>query len=254
MRTNPLKVFVVDDEYQGRNILCKMLAEHFPDIILMGEASTVKEAVEGIREANPGLVLLDIEMTDGTGFDVLQKLENRNFRIIFVTAHDEYALKAFRFNAIDYLIKPIILSELEEAIEKANAYLPEKAFASDEQLENLARHIRNPKKVHDKIAVPTSDGFILITLNDIIFCHANGNYTEFHLLNNKQLLSSYTLKQYHELLIDQNFFRAHRSYLINLAHVKMYKRGEGGTVVMHDGSEIEISKQNKEAFLQFFKA
>ena len=254
MRTNSLKVFVIDDEYQGRNILCKMLAEYFPDIIITGEASTVKEGVEGIKKANPDLVLLDIEMTDGTGFDVLQQLENRDFRIIFVTAHDEYALKAFRFNAVDYLIKPIILTELQEAIDKATGYLPEKKFASDEQLENLARHILNPKKVHDKIAVPTSDGFVLITINDILFCHANGNYTEFHLLNNKQLLSSYTLKQYHELLIDQNFFRAHRSYLINLAHVKMYKRGDGGTVIMNDGSEIEISKQNKEAFLQFFKA
>ena len=106
----------------------------------------------------------------------------------------------------------------------------------------------------DKIAVPTSDGFVLVPLDDIIYCHANGNYTEFHLVNNKQLLSSYTLKQYHDLLTDHNFFRTHRSYLINLTYVKMYRRGDGGTAIMQDGSEVEISKQNKEAFLQYFKA
>jgi len=254
MHTNPLKVFVVDDEYQSRNFLCRMLTDHFPDISIAGQASNAREGIDGIKKYKPDLLFLDIEMNDGTGFDLLQKLDDRNFRIIFITAHDEYALKAFRFNAIDYLLKPIILSELEDAIQKASGYLPEKKFASDEQLENLATHIHNPKKVHDKIAIPTSDGFVLVALQDILFCHANGNYTAFHLVNNKQLLSSYTLKQYHELLIDQNFFRAHRSYLINLSHVKMYRRGDGGTVIMQDGSEIEISKQNKEAFLQFFKA
>src|SRR5260221_2236837 len=120
---------------------------------------------------------------------------------------------------------------MEDAISKAIKILPEHKFTSTEQLENLVRHIQNPKKTHDKIAVPTSEGFILVPLQDIIFCHANGNYTEFHLLNKKKLLSSYTLKQYHELLTDQNFFRAHRSYLINLSYVKMYKRGDGGVVV-----------------------
>jgi len=252
--TNPVKVFVVDDEYQSRSLLCRLLTDHFPGIIIAGQASNVQEGLEGILRYEPDLVFLDIEMHNETGFELLQKLPTRNFQIIFVTAHDEYALKAFRFNAIDYLLKPIILSELEDAITKVIRYLPSKHFTSDEQLENVASHINNPKRVHDKIAIPTSDGFVLVPLQDILYCHANGNYTEFHLLSNKQLLSSYTLKQYHELLIDQNFFRAHRSYLINLSYVKMYRRGDGGTVIMQDGSEIEVSKQNKEAFLQLFKA
>jgi two-component system LytT family response regulator len=254
MPANSFKVFVVDDEYQSRNLLCRLLSEHFPGITITGQAANVKEGKDGIMKFKPNLLFLDIELHDETGFDLLHQLGNRNFQIIFVTAHDEYALKAFRFNAIDYLLKPIILSELEDAIHKAMKYLPEQKFTSDEQLENLARYIQNPKKIHDKIAVPTSDGFVLVPLQDIIYCHANGNYTEFHLQNNKQLLSSYTLKQYHELLIDQNFFRAHRSYLINLSYVKMYRRGDGGTVIMQDGSEVELSKQNKDAFLQFFKA
>ncbi len=192
-------------------------------------------------------------MNGETGFDLLRKIEKRNFKIIFVTAHDTYALKAFRFNAVDYLLKPIVLEELKDAVDKVISQFSEKRMTSDAQLENLAQIIQNPKKVNDKIAVPTSDGFVLIALRDIVFCKANGNYTEFHLSNSKQLLSSYTLKQYHELLVEQNFFRAHRSFLINLSHVKMYRRGEGGTIVMNDGSEIELSRQNKEAFFQLFK-
>jgi two-component system LytT family response regulator len=254
MPANSFKVFVVDDEYQSRNLLCKLLSEHFPEIVVTGQAASVKEGLEGIRLFNPDLLFLDIAMQGESGFDLLQQLDKRDLQIIFVTAHDEYALKAFRFNAVDYLLKPIVLSEMKEAISKAIKHLPEQKFTSREQLENLLKHMYNPKKNHDKIAVPTTEGFVLVPLEEIIFCHANGNYTEFHLQNKRKLLSSYTLKQYHELLIEQNFFRAHRSYLINLSYVKMYKRGDGGTVIMQDGSEIELSRQNKEAFLQFFNA
>jgi two-component system LytT family response regulator len=253
MPPHPLKVFIVDDEFQSRNLLGKLLLEHFPGVIVAGQASNVAEGLAGINEFDPGLVFLDIEMNGETGFDLLRKIEKRNFKIIFVTAHDAYALKAFRFNAVDYLLKPIVLEELKEAVERVIHQLPEKKITSDAQLENLAQFIQNPKKVNDKIAVPTSDGFVLVSLQDIVYCKANGNYTEFHLTNNKHLLSSYTLKQYHELLVEQNFFRAHRSFLINLAHVKMYRRGEGGTIIMNDGSEIELSRQNKEAFFQLFK-
>jgi len=254
MPANPFKVFVVDDEYQSRNLLCRLLSEHFPAITIAGQAATVKEGLEGIRLSNPDLLFLDIAMQGESGFDLLQQLDKQDLQIIFVTAHDEYALKAFRFNALDYLLKPIVLNEMKEAISKAIKHLPEQKFTSREQLENLVRHMHNPKKNHDKIAVPTTEGFVLVPLEEIIFCQANGNYTEFHLLNNRKLLSSYTLKQYHELLIEQNFFRAHRSYLINLSYVKKYKRGDGGIVIMQDGSEIELSRQNKEAFLQFFNA
>jgi len=253
MPANPLKVFIVDDEYQSRNLLDKLLQEHFPGIIVTGQASNVQEGIAGIYAHKPALVFLDIEMNGETGFDLLRKVENRNFQIIFITAHDSYALKAFRYNAIDYLLKPIVLDELKEAVSKAVNQLSAKRIASDAQLENLVQSMRDPKKVNDKIAVPTADGFVLISVQEIVYCRANGNYTEFHLSGGKSLLSSYTLKQYHELLEEQNFFRAHRSYLINLSHVKVYRRGEGGTIIMNDGSEIELSRQNKDAFLQLFK-
>jgi len=253
MPPGPLKVFIVDDEYQSRNLLSKLLMEHFPNIIVTGHASNVQEGIVGIAEFSPSLVFLDIEMNGETGFDLLRKIEKRNFQIVFITAHNDYALKAFRFNAIDYLLKPIVLDELKEAVAKAINQLSGQKTTSDAQLDNLVQVIQDPRKINDKIAVPTSDGFVLVSLKEIVYCRANGNYTEFHLAGKKQLLSSYTLKQYHELLEGQNFFRAHRSYLINLSYVKMYRRGEGGTIVMSDDSEIELSRQNKDAFLQLFR-
>jgi two-component system, LytTR family, response regulator len=253
MHASHLNVFIVDDEFQSRNLLCNLLRNNFKNITVLGQSGTIAEALENIGSNKPDVLFLDIEMQDGTGFELLQQLDTRQIQIIFVTAHSEYALKAFRFNAIDYLLKPIILSELTDAMQKAFRNFPTQTFTSEEQLANLIHSIKNPKNAHNKIAVPTSDGFVLIRIDEILFCHANGNYTQFHLTNNKQVLSSYTLKQYHELLTEQNFFRAHRSYLINMAYVKMYRRGDGGTAIMQDGTEVEISKQNKEAFLHFFK-
>ena len=253
MPNSDLKVFVVDDEFQSRQLLCNLLTENFNNVTITGEAGNVREALEGIRKSQPKLLFLDIEMRGETGFDLLQQLGTHNMQVIFVTAHNEYALKAFRYHAIDYLLKPIILSELADAVTNAGTRLPDNNLYSEEQLSNLVRSITSQKNTHDKIAVPTSDGFVLVPVKEIIFCKAVGNYTEFHLLNNKQLLSSYTLKQYHDLLTEKNFLRTHRSYLINMAYVKMYRKGDGGTVIMQDGSEVEISKPNKEAFLQFFK-
>jgi two-component system, LytTR family, response regulator len=253
MPNSDLKVFVVDDEFQSRQLLCNLLTENFNNVTITGEAGNVSEALNGIKNTQPNLLFLDIEMRGETGFDLLQQLGHHNIQVIFVTAHNEYALKAFRYHAIDYLLKPIILSELADAVKNAGSRLPDNNLYSAEQLSNLVRSINSRKNIHDKIAVPTSDGFVLIPVKEIIFCKAVGNYTEFHLLNNKQLLSSYTLKQYHDLLTEKNFLRTHRSYLINMAYVKMYRKGDGGTVIMQDGSEVEISKPNKEAFLQFFK-
>jgi two-component system LytT family response regulator len=254
MSADHLNVFIVDDEYQSRNLLCKLLRDNFHNTTVAGQFGNIKEALPNIRSTKPDLLFLDIEMQGETGFDLLEQLKGGDIQIIFVTAHSEYALKAFRYNAVDYLLKPIILSELGDAIQKALRNKRQQTFTSEEQLVNLIRAVKNPAIAHDKIAVPTSEGFVLIPVQDIIFCHARGNYTQFHLTNNRQVLSSYTLKQYHELLTEQNFFRVHRSYLINMSYVKMYRRGEGGTAVMHVGTEVEISKQNKEAFLHFFKS
>jgi len=243
-----LKAFIVDDELQSRNFLSSLLQKYFPEIGVAGQASTVEEGLEGIKKYNPNIVFLDIQMKSETGFDLLNRLSEINFALIFTTAYDKYAIKAFRFNAIDYLLKPIVTEELIEAVNKVKQRTPSQS-ASKVQVDQLYRDIKNPTKIHDNIAVPTLAGFIIVPVNEIVYCRASSNYTEFHLTDKKCILSSYTLKQYDEILTQQSFFRAHRSYLVNLAHVKMYRRGDGGEIVMSNGHEIELSRTHKDEFL-----
>ncbi len=245
----PIKVFMIDDEFQSRNFLNKMILQYFPEISVVGQVSTVEEGVKGIKEYNPDIVFLDIQMKGETGFDLLNRLPEINFALIFTTAFDQYAVKAFRFNAIDYLLKPIVTDELIEAVNKVKQRIGHTRSSSKEQVEQLYEDMKNPKKIHDKIAVPTGEGFIVIPINEIVYCHANSNYTEFYLTDKKCILSSYTLKQYDEILTAQSFFRVHRSYLINLAHVKKYRRGDGGEIIMSNGHEIELSRTHKDEFL-----
>jgi two-component system LytT family response regulator len=244
-----VKAFIIDDEFQSRKFLGKMMHQYFPEISLVGYASTVEEGLQGIKEYNPDIVFLDIQMKGETGFDLLNHLPEINFALIFTTAFDKYAIKAFRFNAIDYLLKPIVIDELIEAVNKVKQRTALAQSASKGQVEQLYRDITNPQKIHDKIAIPTGEGFIIISVNEIVYCHASSNYTEFYLTDKKRILSSYTLKQYDEILTAQSFFRAHRSFLINLAHIKMYRRGEGGEIVMSNGHEIELSRTHKDEFL-----
>jgi two-component system LytT family response regulator len=244
-----IKTFIIDDEFQSRSFLRKMLQQYFPEIRVTGEASTVAEGLTGIQHQNPDIVFLDIQMNGETGFDLLNRLPKINFALIFITAYDQYAIKAFRFNAIDYLLKPIVTEELIEAINKAKDKMVASQSDTKELVDQLYRDLQEPKKIHDKIAVPTFDGFIIIPINEIVYCHASSNYTEFYLTDKKCILSSYTLKQYDEILTPQSFFRAHRSYLINLAHVKIYKKGDGGEIIMSNGDEIELSRTHKMEFL-----
>ncbi|MDB5142632.1 MAG: DNA-binding response regulator [Mucilaginibacter sp.] len=244
-----IKAFIVDDEFQSRNFLNKMLQQYFPDISIVGQASTCDDGIHGIKEYNPDIVFLDIQMKGETGFDLLNRLPEINFSLIFTTAFDKYAIKAFRFNAIDYLLKPIITDELIEAVNKVKHKTLNTQSSSKIQVEQLYHDIKNPQKIHDKIAIPTGEGFIVVPINEIVYCHADSNYTKFYLNNNKCILSSYTLKQYDEILTPQSFFRAHRSYLINLEHIKSYRRGEGGEIVMSNGHEIELARTHKDEFM-----
>jgi two-component system LytT family response regulator len=244
-----LKAFIVDDEFQSRNFLQNMLHQYFPEIILSGQASTVEDGYNGIQACDPDIVFLDIQMQGETGFELLNRLPAINFALIFTTAFDQYAAKAFRFNAIDYLLKPIVIDELISAVNKVKQQTDAARPVSKYQVDQLYHDFKNPLKTHDKIAIPTTDGFVIIPVNEIVYCRANSNYTEFHLTDKKSILSSYTLKQYDEILTGQSFFRAHRSYLVNLLHVKMYRRGEGGEIVMSNGHEIELSRTHKDEFL-----
>ena len=253
MPQQTISAFIVDDEFQSREVISLMLANIFPEIKIVGVAGTVKDALAGVEKKQPQLVFLDVQMQNETGFDLLDKLKEINFELIFITAHSEFALKAFRYSALDYLVKPIDGIEFESAAKKAKKTIQlQQSFAS-QQVQLLTGHLEGSKKVSDKIAIPTPEGLIFVQIHDIIYCHGLGNYTEFFLQNDQKITSSHTLKQYEELLSDHLFFRAHKSFLINLSHIKKYLRGEGGTAVMSNGQEIEIARRNKPNFLNLFK-
>ncbi len=249
----PVTAVIIDDEFQSRNVLSKLILDTVPGIKMIGQAADVDEAFITITDLKPQLVFLDIMMRDKTGFDLLQKFETYPFDIIFTTAFNEFAIKAFRYNAIDYLLKPIDKNELILAVERATQRINNRLHASPQQMEDFFRAVQGHHQIQNKIALPSSDGFEIIELDKILYCQSSSSYTYFHLTDKRKLISSYPLRQYDEMLSEQNFFRAHKSYLVNLSHVKLYRKGEGGTIIMTDGQEIEVSRRNKEALIKIFK-
>jgi len=245
-----LRALIVDDEPQSRSLIRKLLSLHFPGFIV-DESGTVSHGIEEIHKLTPHLVFLDVQMRGETGFDLLDQVGQPNFEVIFTTAHSEFALKAFRYSALDYLMKPIDVGEFRSAVTKA-LYRIQNHQSIASQVEFL-RQLRSNHKLPDKLTIPTGEGFLFTDIVDILYCRAVGNYTEFHLRDHRKIVSSHTLGYFTEFLNGNGFFRVHRSYLVNLAHIQMYKRGDGGSIIMNDGAEIEVSRNNKEAFLKIFK-
>ena len=255
----PLHVFIADDEYQSRLVLIKMLERYFPDIEVAGQAGTVDEAVASISSLQPQVLFLDVRMNGETGFDILDRLPHTNFYVIFTTAYQEYAVRAFRYSALDYLVKPIDAEELQTAVQKAMTRSRETQLSLEQHMtgqHNTGQHMTGQqptRKFTDKIGVPTPEGLLFLAAQDIIYCQAQSNYTELFLTDGQKITSSYTLKSFEDLLSDQHFFRTHKSFLINLRHIDIYRKGEGGVVVMSNGREIEIARRNKTGFLYLFK-
>jgi len=234
----PINVFIVDDEPPSRLVIVKMLARYFTDLQVSGQAGSVSEAIEGINALQPQLIFLDVKLNEESGFDVLDRLSHTAFDTIFTTGHEEYAVKAFRYSAVDYLVKPIDFVELERAVQKAVRRIQLRRF-SDAWQQGLLRGPLIPgQKLMNKIAVPTTAGLLFVGVSDIVYCQGQGNYTEIFLVNGQKITSSNTLKSYEDMLAGRDFFRAHKSFLINLQHIEMYLRGEGGTAVMNNGREI----------------
>lgn len=192
------------------------------------------------------MVFLDIQMQRETGFDLLTRLSSINFEVIFTTAYSEYAIKAFKFSAIDYLLKPIDIGELKASLDKVEKKL---MGSISERLHELIQNLKPPSKHGYKLALPTSDGLIFVKINDIIYCEASSNYTQIYSNDGRKHIVSRTLKEYEDLLTDHNFFRIHNSHLINLDCIKKYVRGEGGYVIMNNDISLDVSKRKKEAFL-----
>jgi two-component system, LytTR family, response regulator len=247
------KVVIIDDEFQSRKLIGSLLSANFPAVKVAGEAETLQKAKKLIAELQPNLIFLDIQLGTENGFDLLDHDFGYHPEVIFVTAHQEFAVKAFRYNAMDYLMKPLDSEEFRAAVNKALEKTNASRSNAGKRLEMLKENLRLPDKIPDRIVIPSFEGYLIVPFQEILYCQSNGNYTEFQLQNKKRITSSHTMGYYEGILAEHNFFRVHRSYIVNLAFVKMYKKGEGGTVVMTDGVEIEVSRGYKEVFLKLFK-
>jgi two-component system, LytTR family, response regulator len=243
-----ITAILIDDDINLRNGMKGLLSLYAPEITIIGEADSVASGVEAIEKLNPQVVFLDIQLNDGTGFDILEKLATKNGKttshIVFITAHEQYAIKAFRFSALDFLLKPVDPDELKKVIEKIKSVLEKSDNYShiDLLLENIRKKVDNFKR----IALSNSDGIHLFEISDIIRCESEDNYTKFFIRNNKPILISKTLKEYEEMLTNHGFVRVHQSHLINLAFLKSYIKKEGGYVIMTDNSNVPISQRKKE--------
>jgi two-component system, LytTR family, response regulator len=244
-----MKVLIVDDESKSRETLQLLIENYCTGVTVAGAAQGIDDALVQIAMHNPQLVLLDISMPGGTGFDLLKKISAINFEVIFITAFDNFGIEAIKANALDYLLKPVSIEELQRAIQKAKTRLLEKTNASDIQM--LLKQLE-PKRSQTKITIPSSEGLVFISPEDIISLEADGSYTSITLTDGKKVLSTKHLKEYETQLPASSFVRVHHSYIINLQYVKHYQRGEGGSVVMIDGSEIVVSKRKKKDFLNRF--
>ena len=246
------KTILVDDEQRGLNSLRKMLEQHCPDIEIIGECMSADAAKEKILQFKPDLVFLDISMPGKSGFDLLNEIRDVAFELIFVTAHNDYMLQAFRYSAIDYLMKPVDEDLLVEAVRRAI-----KRINLNESTKNIPTLLYNLQKLqtpHEmKLCVASVKGFQVINLADVIYCEAESSYTIFHLVNKQQIVASKTMIEYELLLEGTTFCRIHKSFLVNLTHIKEYLRGEGGSVILTNNLQVEVSRRRKEIFLSRMK-
>lgn len=242
-----ISIAVIDDEAKARETIINILSLSKSDIRIAGEAGSVAAGFELINREHPDLVLLDINMSDGSGFDLLKKFEKIPFKVIFITAHEEYAIKAFKFSAIDYILKPITAGDLLQAVDKAT-----ESKSKEDTGIRLTALLANLDKIR-KIVLRTAESIHIIQVKNIIRCEADVNYTTFYLDNSEKLLVSKTLKDYAELLEHSGFFRTHQSHLVNLDHVLRYDKTEGGHLVMADGSIVPVSSRKKDELFELFE-
>jgi two-component system, LytTR family, response regulator len=241
-----LATLIVDDEPDAVNFISSIIREYCPRLEIVGTAASANEGVKIILERQPELVFLDVEMPHGSGFDLLARFPEKSFDVIFITAFNHYAIKAIKFSAVDYMLKPININEFIEAVEKV---LHKRLSISNRNTNYsaLLENLRSP--MPSKLAIPTSDGMEYLKTNEIIRIEADRSYSWFFLKDKRKILVSKNLKEYQELLSDQHFFRPHNSHLINLEHVKKYIRHEGGAIEMDDGTQVPLSKPRREFFL-----
>ncbi|MBI1183513.1 response regulator [bacterium] len=244
-----MKAIIIDDEAKARRILEALLAEHCPDVQVIASADDVPAGVKAINREKPDVVFLDIEMPGYTGFQLLDFFDNISFDIIFTTAYSDHALKAFEVSAIDYLLKPIQIEQLVKAVEKVRK---KKNHQLAEKIEALKQNLLENKPA--KIALPVADGLLFVKPEDVLYLKAESSYTHIYLQTDRALLVSKTLKEFEKLLDHPHFMRIHRSYLINLNHVKQYVKSDGGHLEMDNGDIVYFSKDKKDELMAAFNS
>lgn len=236
------KTLIIDDEPAARANLRQLIEQHCPEIDVVAEGTHVADGLRLIGRHQPDLVFLDVQMPDGTGFDLLSQLPEVSFRVVFVSAYDTFAINAFRYSAVDYLLKPVSPELLQAAVEKLQK--------PDESRQQKIKVLLGNARQIEKLALPSLDEIYFVKPDDILRCQSDNNYTRFFLRTGQVVLVSRTLKEYEELLEPLGFFRIHKSDVINLKYISKYKRGEGGTVTLDDGTQLEVSRRRKDDFLK----
>ncbi|MGB1307751.1 MAG: LytR/AlgR family response regulator transcription factor [Oceanihabitans sp.] len=242
-----LKAIIVEDEKTSRDILKNYLAKYCPKVEILGEAANVEEALILIRNNDLDLIFLDVEMPYGNAFDLLDKVGDRTFETVFVTAYNHYAIDALNAHASYYLMKPISIDELIKAVDYVSEIKSKEDALQDEIL------VPKANSVNGKITIPQLDGFEILETANILYCKADDNYTEIYLNNNKKKLVSKTLKYFEEALSNSSFARVHKSYLVNVNEITKYVKGKGGHVVLSNGKEVLVSASKKAKLLSYFK-
>lgn len=247
-----IRAVVIDDENAAVELLCTLLGDFVPDVEVVGRAYSASEGAQVIREVEPDLIFLDINMPKGGGFDLLRSFQEIDFEIIFTTAYDKYAIKAIQFSALDYLLKPVSISDLQEAVQRYHQK-QERNKAKERSIYFLPKSILQLHQQNTKMVVPILKGLRVLTISEINYIKAAGVYADITLQDGSTVVISKGLKYLDEELNSYGIIRIHDSYMINLNHVDRYLRGRGGTVIMKDGTEIEVSRSRKENLLKLLK-
>jgi len=243
-----LKAIIIDDEARSRKALQIALSDYCPSVQIAAIAETAENGIEAIIKHKPDIVFLDVQMPGMSGFDLLAHFPEINFDIVFITAHDHYAIKAIRFSALDYLLKPIQIDELMAAVKKAEEKKNNRH--TNWQYRSLYENVRSSHNPSGSIAVPTSDGLLFIKTDNIIRCEAEGNYVIIYQTGKEKMLITKNLGDIESMLDAKEFFRLHNSHLVNLSHIKKYVKGDGGYVIMSDNSIVDVARRKKEEFMQ----
>jgi two-component system, LytTR family, response regulator len=244
-----LRAIIIDDEPNAVSLLALRLGQHCPHVDVVAACTDSLDAIDLLRQHRPDLIFLDIEMPQLNGFQVLDAVKDLTFSLIFVTAYDRFAIKAFKYSALDYLLKPIDTQELIAAVNKAE----KQHQTTSHQLQHLQHQFVNAtKSLPERIALPYQNGVTFVPINDILYCEADDNYTRFHLLNGQQHVAAKTLRDIQELLEERDFLRIHRQYLVNVSQIRKFVKGEGSYVVMNNEQTIPVSRGQKDKLIERF--